>query len=62
MKKTIEEAERVVRCSKTGKKKSTHAQAKKEARFLKYNKKYPDMVPQPFLCKYCGWWHVGNAV
>jgi hypothetical protein len=61
MRKTPEEAQKVERC-KTGKKKSTHAQAKKEAKFLKYHKKYPDMVPQAYKCKTCGWWHVGNAV
>ena len=62
MKKTAEEARRVGRCEKTGKKKSTHAQAKKEAKFLKYNKKYPGFVPTAYLCKHCGWWHVGNTV
>lgn len=61
MKKTLEEAQRVKRCPVSGKKKSTHAQAKKEARFLKYNKKYPDEVPQAYFCKACSWWHVGNA-
>lgn len=44
-----------------GKKKSTYSQAKKEAKFLKYNKKYPDMVPQVYKCKLSGWWHVGNS-
>jgi rhamnogalacturonyl hydrolase YesR len=44
-----------------GKKKSTNAQAKKEAKYLKYNKKYPDMVPQAYKCKKSGWWHVGNS-
>ena len=62
MKKTEEEAQRVARCISTGKKKSTHAQAKKEAKFLKYHKKYPDLVPQAYKCKKCGWWHVGNSV
>lgn len=62
MKKTPEELAKVQRCPKTGKKKSTHAQAVKEAKFLKYNKKYPDMIPQAYLCKNCGWWHVGNSV
>lgn len=45
----------------TGKKKYTKAQAIKEARFLKYHKKYPDMVPSAFKCKKCDYWHVGNT-
>lgn len=61
MKKSADEARRVPRCSTTGKKKSTHAQARKEARFMKYNKKYPDLVPTPYFHKACGWWHVGNS-
>lgn len=61
MKKTADELAKVQRCPTTGKKKSTHAQAKKEAKFLKYNKKYPDMIPQPYFHKACGWWHVGNS-
>lgn len=61
MKKTVAEAQKVERCATTGKKKSTYAQAKKEAKFLKYNKKYPDMTPQPYFHKACGWWHVGNS-
>lgn len=61
MKKTPEEARRVVRCPSTGKKKSTHAQAKKEAKFMKYHKKYSNTVPQPYFHKACGWWHVGNS-
>lgn len=43
-----------------GKKKSSYAQAKKEAKHLKYNKKYPNMVPVVYKCKRSGWWHVGN--
>lgn len=61
MKKTPEEAKRVMRCL-TGKKKSTHAQATKEAKFLKYNKKHPGTIPQAYKCKVCGWWHVGNSI
>lgn len=61
MKKTAEEARKVERCA-DGKKKSTYAQAKKEAKFLKYNKKYPDLVPQAYFHKVCGWWHVGNSL
>lgn len=49
-----------LKCS-TGKKKSTQKQAKKEARFLKYNKKMSGSVPQAYLCKVCHWWHVGNS-
>lgn len=45
-----------------GKKKSTKAQAKREAKFLKYNKKYPAEIPQAYQCKISGWWHVGNAI
>ncbi len=45
----------------TGKKKYTRAKAIKEARYLKYNKKYPDMVPNSYKCKTCDWWHVGNT-
>lgn len=60
MKKTAEDAQKVQRCS-SGKKKSTHAQAKKEAKFLKYHKKYSDLVPQAYFHKECGWWHVGNS-
>lgn len=54
------EKHHVERCI-SGKKKSTYAQAKKEARFLKYHKKYPGQVPQAYKCKLCSWWHVGNA-
>lgn len=43
-----------------GKKKSSYAQAKKEAKFLKYNKKYSAEVPIVYKCKQSGWWHVGN--
>lgn len=60
MKKTPEEVANVQRCS-SGKKKSTHAQAVKEAKFLKYHKKYTDTVPQAYFHKVCGWWHVGNS-
>lgn len=49
-------------CEATGKKKSTQAQAKKEARYLKYHKKYPNLIPQAYKCKSCGWWHVGNSI
>lgn len=45
---------------RTGKKKSSYAQAKKEARYLKNNKRVSGMVPVPYKCKHCGWWHVGN--
>lgn len=61
MKKTPEQARRVARCPSTGKKKSSYAQARREARYMKYNKKYSDSVPQPYFHKVCGWWHVGNA-
>lgn len=44
-----------------GKKKSSYAQAKREAKYLKYNKKYPDLVPMVYKCKRSGWWHVGNS-
>lgn len=44
-----------------GKKKSTKSQAKKEAKYLKYNKKYPGFVPQAYKCNQSGWWHVGNS-
>ncbi len=50
-----------IRCV-TGKKKSTKAQATKEAKFLKYHKKYPDTVPSAYKCKKCFWWHVGNTI
>ncbi len=50
----------VERCLVTGKKKATYAQAKKEVKYLKYNKKYPGMLPVVYKCKHCGWWHVGN--
>lgn len=43
-----------------GKKRSTKAQATKEAKYLKYHKKYPGEVPQAYKCKISGWWHVGN--
>lgn len=49
-----------VRCV-TGKKKSTQTQAKKEAKFLKYHKRLPGMVPTVYKCNSCGWWHVGNT-
>lgn len=64
MRKSPEEAQKVQRCASTGKKKSTYAQAKKEAKFLKYHKKYTDTVPQAYFHKGgdgCGWWHVGNS-
>lgn len=60
MRKTPEEAQKVERCV-TGKKKSTYNQAKKEAKFLKYEKKYPGFIPMVYKCKQCGWWHVGNS-
>lgn len=44
----------------TGKKKSSEKQAKKEAKYMKYNKKYPREVPIAFKCEKCRWWHVGN--
>ncbi len=43
-----------------GKKKSTYSQAKKEAKFLKYHKKYMGLMPIVYKCKMSGWWHVGN--
>lgn len=49
------------RCA-TGKKKSSYTQAKKEARFLKYEKKYSGAIPTAYKCKKCGWWHVGNTL
>lgn len=60
LRKTRQEELNTPRCDKTGKKKSTHAQALKEAKYLKYNKKYPQGVPVPYVCKHCHWWHVGN--
>lgn len=48
-------------CRISGKKKSTYSQAKKEAKFLKYNKKYAGMIPQAYKCKDCHHWHVGNS-
>jgi len=50
-----------IRCKATNKKKSTARQAKKEAKYLKYNKKYSSTVPQAYLCDDCYWWHVGNS-
>lgn len=49
----------VKRCV-TGKKISTKAQAKKEARYMKYNKKLPGMRVVAYSCHQCGHWHVGN--
>lgn len=43
-----------------GKKKSSFNQANKEAKYLKYHKKYPSLVPSVYKCKESGWWHVGN--
>lgn len=51
----------VPRCV-TGKKKSSYSQARREAKYMKYNKKYPNAVPAAYKCKSCGWWHVGNLV
>jgi hypothetical protein len=62
LRKTPEEASQVERCATTGKKKSTLAQARKEAKFMKYNKKYPNLTPMPYFHKECGWWHVGNSI
>jgi hypothetical protein len=45
-----------------GKKKSSYAQAKKEAKYLKYHKKYPDLRVMVYKCKKSGWWHVGNSL
>lgn len=45
----------------TGKKKSSYSQAKKEARYIKYNKKYPGLYPVIYKCKKCSFWHVGNT-
>ncbi len=56
----LEDASRVVRCTATGKKKMTRAQAKNDAKYLKSNKKYPDAVPVAYKCPRCGSWHVGN--
>lgn len=50
----------VNRCPKYGKKKSSYTQAKKEARYMKTNKKFNGLVPISYKCKSCGWWHVGN--
>lgn len=61
MRKTPEQASKVVRCASTNKKKSTYSQAKKEARFMRYDKKYPKLMPIPYFHKECGWWHVGNS-
>lgn len=52
--------EEVERCRKTGKKKSSRHQAKKEARYLKYNEKFPGIMPNSYKCSHCGWYHVGN--
>lgn len=51
---------RTLYCDKTSKKKLTKAQATKEAKFLKYHKKYPNEVPNAYKCDFCHWWHVGN--
>lgn len=59
--KRRDEPYHVERCV-TGKKKSSFAQAKREARYLKTYKKMSGMVPVPYKCKSCGWWHVGNTV
>lgn len=50
-----------IRCEVGNKKKSTKSQATKEAKFLKYHKKYSGLIPQAYKCRTCGWWHVGNA-
>lgn len=50
-----------VYCETSGKKKSTQKQARKEAKFLKYHKKYASLVPQAYKCNDCHWWHVGNS-
>lgn len=44
-----------------GKKKSSYTQAKKEARYMKYNKKLTGMTPVVYKCRRSGWWHVGNS-
>lgn len=62
MKKSQQETQHVARCLTSSKKKSTYAQAKKEAKFLKYHKKIAGLIPQIYLCKDCGWWHVGNSL
>lgn len=49
-----------IRCS-TGKKKSTHDQASREAKFLKRHKRLPHMTVNIYKCEACGWWHVGNT-
>lgn len=48
-------------CETSGKKKSTQKQARREAKFLKYHKKYASLMPQAYKCKDCHWWHVGNS-
>ena len=48
-------------CEESGKKKSTQKQSKKEAKYLKYHKKYASMNPQAYQCDFCKWWHVGNS-
>lgn len=49
------------RCETTDKKKSTHAQAKKEAKYLRRKKPLRNLIAQAYYCHDCGWWHVGNA-
>lgn len=51
----------VNRCA-CGKKKSSYNQAKKEAKYMKYNKKLPSLVPVVYRCKLSGWYHVGNSL
>lgn len=48
------------RCT-TGKKKYGQKRAKKNAKYLKYHKKIPGMIPMAYRCDVCHWWHVGNS-
>lgn len=45
-----------------GKKKSSYNQAKKGAKYMKYNKKLPNTLPVVYKCRQSGWYHVGNSL
>ncbi len=52
---------KLTKCFKTGKKKYHRKEAEKNAKFLRYEKKYRGYTPIAYPCRYCKYWHVGNS-
>ena len=46
----------------TGKKKYPGKKmAARDAKTIKFHKKYKGMTPMPYICRTCRHWHVGNS-